>query len=823
MVAVLVLAILPAIPLGLRSARAETITNSPSPSVICLPVACFPPPPWSPYGPRVNNLEFKFYATDTAEYNDFLNGGLDVADNNGASLTGPPSSTWPVYDANPDLSLSPIQANPIWNGIYFNGAASTWLKWGCDWQFYNSACGIEVREAFAHLIDRPRFVSDGPLQGAGAPLADPSPASMFQANGTAYASSLATQCSWETIPSLRNCIGAFNLSPDSGGFAQPGSPDFCAAVDHLIQASVYSPALGLRRNPNAPIDQFGNHCGIDPSSPGITNIIASPMRFCVRSPEPRRSLGIGFANSLDQLFGATAVSIQFGGFRCQLVFTEPPLSPVDDWDAYTYGYQSFSPVPDFLYSTYNSQFAFAVPGCGSSTTPQPTNPSFVCIPALDTATSNAAHAGSLGPFTQDTLQAFNVLGSHAVEIPGYTFAVRTPALRAVDGLVNANAIGYDNPWTMLSGHKGGYTPFDSRYQFGGGDQNTLRYGQAQPVYFLNPYQAETNMELNVLSEVYDNLFQENPTLPVQAFCWMCDSYVQSVDSSGNTHFLVDLRQNLRWQDGVAFDPKDVKFSLLTLRDSAALFSGSLFMLLNVNILGSTTLEIVMQGQSVSHIFNLSSVPMIPRHIWELPGDATYGDVGTADPAKVDPSYDPITSGTFIGSGPFMCRSLFSEDLGRVGTGCSKDSFGNRIGELQEPGGSITLQLYDRIGESGNLDPFLQYMRSYNPAWATGSGTAPFSGQFQEFSWADRYDNATVTIADLNSVANCYGKSSPSGCADYSYWLRSAFHPGTPNTISTELIIVATHYGDTGVYPFSWSGNQKAQPGQQIQNIIPFTP
>jgi hypothetical protein len=493
---------------------------------------------------------------------------------------------------------------------------------------------------------------------------------------------------------------------------------------------------------------------------------------------------------------------------------------VDDWDAYTYGYQDTGPVPDYLYSTYNSQFAFAVPGCGSSTNPEPSNPTFVCIPALDAATYSAAHAGNLNLFSQDTFQALNVFGSHVVDIPAYTLAVRTPALRAVSGLVNANGIGYGNQWTLLSGRKGSYTPIDSRYIFCGGNCNTLRMGQAQPVDFLNPYQAGTTWELNVLSEVYDTLFKENPIVPAQAFCWMCDNYVQTVDSSGNTRFLVELRQNLRWQDGPAVDAFDVKFSLLSLRDYALVLSIS--GLLNVNIISSTALEIVMQGQTVSNLFNLSTVPIIPRHIWELRGDITYGDVGKPDPAKLDFSYDPITSGTFIGSGPFICRSLFPEDVGRVGTGCSRDSNGNRIGQSNFDG-SITLQLYDRTGEPGNQDPFLQYMRSYNTAWGTGTGTATFSGQFQEFSWADRDDNATVTIGDLNSVANCYGKSSPSGCVDYSYWLRPAFHPSTPNTITTELAIVASHYGDTWVYPFSWNGNQSQQPGQQIQNIVPFTP
>lgn len=114
------------------------------------------------------------------------------------------------------------------------------------------------------------------------------------------------------------------------------------------------------------------------------------------------------------------------------------------------------------------------------------------------------------------------------------------------------------------------------------------------------------------------------------------------------------------------------------------------------------------------------------------------------------------------------------------------------------------------------------MRSYNPNWGTGTGTAVESGQYQEFRWADRFGNATVTIRDLASVAACNGKTSASGCADYSYWLRPALHPSTPNTIGSEVTLVASHLDDTWVAPYSWSGVASNQPGQTLENITPFS-
>src|SRR5215831_4388756 len=119
---------------------------------------------WTPYGPHqtINHVLLKFYDDDPTEYAAFQNGGTDGLDftDSGQSGTGPDPSTWPIYDDNPDWNTSAPQGGSVYHGIYFNGASSTWSHWGCDWNFYNSACGVEMRQAFAHLIDRVAFTSN---------------------------------------------------------------------------------------------------------------------------------------------------------------------------------------------------------------------------------------------------------------------------------------------------------------------------------------------------------------------------------------------------------------------------------------------------------------------------------------------------------------------------------------------------------------------------------------------------------------------------------------------------------------------------------------
>jgi hypothetical protein len=129
-----------------------------------------------------------------------------------------------------------------------------------------------------------------------------------------------------------------------------------------------------------------------------------------------------------------------------------------------------------------------------------------------------------------------------------------------------------------------------------------------------------------------------------------------------------------------------------------------------------------------------------------------------------------------------------------------------------------LQAYDFVKQPGVSDPFLQFQRSYDSSWGTGTGVAAQSGLLQEFKYADSNKDAQITVTDLASVAACFGASAATtACptAQYSYWLRSGFHAGSPNTINQEVAIVAAHLDDTYVAPFAWDPTA-------LQNIIPYS-
>ena len=781
---------------------------------------------WAPYGPLVKNIQLKFYSDPQSEFADFIAGKIDLTDWQQSK------TSFASYDNNPDFLLSPVQGQFGEFGIYFNGLDTTWAAWGCDWtlhtpytdisgashpyQTYSSACGINMRQAFLHLVDRPAFARDV-LGGTAQALADPSPTSKDPS-----ASPLSTQCSWDSLyPSTKypTCLSAYNFADDPGGFARPGSVDFCAAADHMIMAGV---ATG---------EQPGT-CILTGVNPGV---YTNPIKGMIRNDDPRRlALGNGFMNMLNQLMSGTVVYPTYGTINKQgaIVFTDPPESPIDDWSFYTFAYGFGGQFPDHLFDLYYSSNASDL--CGGPNNPEPDNPTFVCMKNLDNIVITASTTADISNFRTATLAAFDEYGKHAVDMTAFTMGIRLAALRSVAGLVNSRGISYNNPYTVLNAHKDpNFTPVNPIYAFGGGDPSRLRWGQAQPIFQMNIFHAGTEWEFQGMREIYDTLLAGSPVEIAKPYCWMCDTFTQSLDFRGDTHFVIELRQNLRWHDGERVDAKDVAFSLLAIRDFAPVAGGGLYFLKSVKVFSSTQLDVTFTGQSLVFPIDMEAY-VIPRHIWECATDntcaqsvsskGTHGDyvaAGVLEPSivKRSISFDPVANGALIGSGPFMCRSIFPEDQGKVGTGCTKNDAGNRIGQSIPAGGTMLLQAFDFTNQPGNTDPFYQYMRSYNPSWGTGIGTNAFSGQFQEFSWADQNNDAQVNITDLVGVGACWHASQPTAqcpASQYNYWLKPAFHPDSPNTISSEVAIVAAHMDDSYVFPYSWNP-------PNLENITPFTP
>ncbi|TMI67603.1 hypothetical protein E6H16_03125, partial [Candidatus Bathyarchaeota archaeon] len=650
-----------------------------------------------------------------------------------------------------------------------------------------------------------------------------------------------------TITGSGTCTGTSGtysqVCAQGNGFPQAGSPDFCAAAQHFMNAGVASskdPVTCQLTNFNP---TFLANIDSSWTNNGGTPYPNHHLRFMIRGVNPRFALGNGLMNELNNLFAlrpgsGPVVDPRYGNINTLgFVFDDSPGN-IDDWDMYTFGYGLLGPYAGEFWASLLSSSRSSVNGpCAGAADPNnlPGDPTFVCNLTLDGILAQQTQTTDSLAYKSFTLAAMNYYGQLAGDLPVFSPGLRIAALTSVGGLVNARGLGYNNPYTVLNAQpSAGYTPVCQGvvtsqcpsgidYRFGGGDPTTLRYGQAGTPDTFNIFNANPFVpaDLQLVNEIYDTLYSASPIDPTAVFCWMCDSTSQSL-VNGNTVFHVELRQNLQWHDGQTVDNKDVCFSLLALRDFSQIGAGGALLSCTPTAASSTQMDITFHGQSLSTLLmfpSLLETPIIPRHVWEcdVDGSGGYTNTGSSDctntqnllgatpcpgacysdytnagvnvPSytKIQFSYDVVASpnNALIGSGPYMCKS------------------GNVIG------GGCTSSGSSLIPCCGNCNPvcgsaLLTAVTSFHPGLSltnTPSATASGSGWNVAYSYhvcntGNTPLNVDVTDNVLGSIAT--GVNLQAGaCNDYvktTFLTTSTTNTATANgfdTSSTALVATTT--------------------------------
>src|SRR5437867_8685780 len=354
--------------------------------------------------------------------------------------------------------------------------------WGIPMDYGNSPAGIELRQGIAHLFNKQSFAANdaGCLSVACIPDDQAIPVctiSVGCANGGLYA---ANPCGWDTKyaqTSSTNCVvgapggTAYNCNFSSacptgtltGSTTFPwqaaiGSPDFCAAAQHFIQAFSDAGINGVTTNTNcelvAPTGGWpASVTALPPPCDGFISPTAS-VCFIVRTTEPRKSLGEGIAQDICALFSPAwgawttlagqpfscdntntgSANAACGGSSCPFLQevegsiaqfsgfnTSTNGTPINGWGLGTFGFGQVFPFDSVVYFLYNSLFVSkttvtctsadctsSVPGstCVSTTfSDGASNYPYVCSPTYDSLSTAAEFSlclASPGPATDPT-------------------------------------------------------------------------------------------------------------------------------------------------------------------------------------------------------------------------------------------------------------------------------------------------------------------------------------------------------------------------------------------------------------------------------------
>jgi hypothetical protein len=540
----------------------------------------------------------------------------------------------------------------------------------------------------------------------------------------------------------------------------------------------------------------------------------------------------------------------------QIVFGDGGAGGADKWNLYTGG-TSLASTPDSLFSNYHSQFASTV--CGGHFNLFPSNYDFHCDPALDGITK----AGEFGPFPIFQEAAHRLFAVPAA-MPVYSHLEQFAELNgwnwqqvgAGQGSSIALQKGHGTQtafWSLLNARQvPGYTPANPVYTPGGGNPNLIRRGFSQDPDTLNPYQATTVWDFEIINQVFDTMLQVNPQTAganQQVIDWMSSSHSASFNPNeigcvagpsvapltsscvrGITTQTWHLRSDLLFHDNTPVTCADVVYSILTQRDvpSANGFPSVAFVT-NASCLDSKTVQVKLESNSAYYELNIGGVPIIPQHLWQGPGGSVCGSISSvstpAGPVNAvlngpssecaDPGFDPLTcvgsagpvagcgtpfadgsvQGIFTGSGPYICNNvgpIASQAFGRVGGSCIQSATGALIG-----GRSMTTD--SRV----LLVAYTNYMRGLRG----GQGNS-----LQKESWADVNNDGVVNILDASSAAFFFDTTN-------SYWAHPRYSCIPTSTIVDVCDIAALIvYFDVGLTtPF---GGTNVNPSTQLTALDP---
>jgi hypothetical protein len=797
-----------------------------------------------PAGPAMDTLVTPIFVDENAEFTALQVGSIDISDwplTPGLISTFQPSSSFFV--------TAPISATEYFELEFHLGSSF----WGCNMSFGGSACGKDIRQGIAHLVDKNVFTSSQPdIAGVSIPVDDPVPPSVGLP--------AANPCGWDAAhpQSGSNCIvgatggTAYHLLTATGVLFpwQPalGSPDFCAAADHFISAG-----LATGKDPTT--------CQLS----GITSSVSSfPVNLFARSDHnPRLQLGQSVAEEMCALFTGSFTA----GCSPYVTFTQGPItiftgfqtSPTtvnQGWNMYTAGFGNVLTFDSSLFFGYDSQFVSGIPSieppCSTIATPSFAAPNYmyICDPTYDNQIQQAEFSPCISAAGDPTngqvtptfancpsttkltaksasYQAQDEFGQKALTMPWYS---------------GRNQFGYLSNWSRVVLNKAnGLTPPGANsatfnaYSATPAQTGTIRQGFKEPPTSANIFISNTVWDAGLTAGIYDAPNSVNPDSPQATLDWMTTStavlqnnQLAYTPAPGTVEtYRYTFRNDIFWQSGQKVTAWDAAFSYIAEKSTGTPPGAGLAPMVGVKVLSPTQMDVNINNFGPFTQLFLSST-IIPARFWLPSGSQSAWDAGASNPnfaaanaaltpligsavtssgvilptagtsaidgLKILPGYDPIASGTFVGSSSWVCKS----SGGVVGIGCSSTGT-----QSVAPGGTFTLQRYGfGTTPGGSLNA---YFRS--------------SGNLALWTWSGDTGDFNRDFLNFGVVSLCFGQAllplgTTTGCG---HWQQGIGAPNGHATVGlTQVGIVQRFVGVNWVSPYNWIS---APP----QGIVSFAP
>jgi Bacterial extracellular solute-binding proteins, family 5 Middle len=754
---------------------------------------------WIPAGPSMNTEMALVFTDSTAEFNnlqsptpsiDFTDSPLPLC------LVGPNCSPF-------NFLISAPVAQVGYYEIEFHLANDFW---GCQFNFGNSACGAQIRQGIAHMIDKTSFTNTDPnIATISAPIDNPlstsSGGGLLSPNPCGYDLSFqqfGNQCivgaRGGTSYHLGNATGAIGVP----WLQAPGSRDLNAAAQHFVNA--------------------GLAAGFNSTTSVLTGISSSatfnvPSFFIRNDDPPRLDLGNGLAEQICYLFTGSYVApcpyltIVRGPITSFPGLTTSKTSSILSWWMYTAAFSGPAFFDGSLFYTYNSRFVSGIPSieppCSADAVPtaNAADYMYLCSSSYDNISSQMENApclnapgdpapgqtsnlpipstGGVCPGTSQLsahsagIQAEAMFGANTFTIPIYQRTAQYAYLN--NGwirAINSDNHGIPNYFTWLNAWNSNAALCTAQPCPGGTVPGTLRQGFSTTTRSINPFIATTVHDLYIVNNVYDSLYAPNPLAPSQILDWMTISTFQKDNASLGypsglqapphtlTSYRFTLRDDLYFQDGRPVTSYDVAFSYLSMLGQGSSLGIGATPMTGITVLGPRQFDIGVSSLGPFTLSNLASVPIVPGRYWTNTGS---------------PSWDAATASCTSNAGCPNSQYTLSGPNVNCSSGCSPFS--------------ANLMTINPADTSAYFDPILNHIFVGSGAWQCGIVTSSGSGICTPIGQQNPSVNGGYTLtrfgkglSPASSVSGIYFRSS----GNAALWIWSGQNDVNPSTIFAEV-------------------------------------
>jgi len=618
------------------------------------------------YGPHIQGIIIKVYATTVAEWTDMQNHNLDIED-------------WAL---DPAWIATFGAVNGSWTEAYYGGEAdyyvfdinnnATMAATDAGPFLPNPTSDFFLREALAYCINRSYIVS---LDSTAIPIYTPVPAYM---SGYINADIAPGQ------PGAQYTYGGF-----TGDYA---------TANAILDAHFF------------PVDT-GTHLRFwdyDHDGDTVKDAQDQPLNLIFYSRAGLRGdYGDHYNTVLNNVLNITTT---YSSHVPRSTVTGPVFAQ-EDFNIYTGGWTGIGPDPDFLCDLYNGSNYYH-PG-------SPNNYDGINYADLNTQLTAISLAPNITAGQAATLQAQYFFASHAAAGPlwstsGIKAYANVPFATGAAGnwthLVNQKGQGVNSWWSTLNMYQAGAL-YPNNYTY---------YGLSSTVTLQNEIYAQWYWDLDVLGRIYDGGAVRDPItlaswVPQLYRNWTAGTWTDPQTGETKISVTITLRPDVYWQDGQPLTSADVMYTLVECsrdlidpaRPGGALpppwWYPTVQYMRSIEILDAYNIQVLLDVNSVWAVGWVIGSVVIPEHIWKsIIGQpngsggwtmAPSGATNAVQYTRPDPN--------IIGTGPFRWSSGTGDTIGSTVT-LVANTPGSVVNGITGPGYYLYYPIYVDVNPDNGL-------------------------------------------------------------------------------------------------------------------------